>query len=135
MRRKRVVIADDLVPTLNAVGDLLRPAFDVVGTACDGRAALETTLKLDPDLVVLEVSMPVMSGIQAAKELIRRRSRARIVFLTVCEDANTLKACQAVGGLGYVVKISMDKDLILALNEAHAGRAFVSRFSSPQQLP
>ncbi len=79
--------------------------------------------------------MPVMSGIQAAKELIRRRSRARIVFLTVCEDANTLKACQAVGGLGYVVKISMDKDLILALNEAHAGRAFVSRFSSPQQLP
>ena len=132
MNRKRVVLADDLGPMLNAVRALLQPSFDVVGIASDGRAALETTLRLKPDLVILDVTMPVMSGIQAAKELTRRRSRAKIVFLTVHEDADILKACQAAGGLGYVVKVSMDTDLLLAVNEALAGHVFTSRFSSQQ---
>jgi DNA-binding NarL/FixJ family response regulator len=132
MNRKRVVLADDLGPMLNAVRALLQPSFDVVGIASDGRAALETTLRLKPDLVILDVTMPVMSGIQAAKELTRRRSRAKIVFLTVHEDADILKACQAAGGLGYVVKVSMDTDLLLAINEALAGHVFTSRFSSQQ---
>jgi DNA-binding NarL/FixJ family response regulator len=130
MDRKRVVVADDLVPVLKAVGHLLQPSFDVVGMASDGRAALETTLRLKPDLVILDVTMPVMNGIQAAKELMRRRSRAKIVFLTVHEDADILKACQAAGGLGYVVKLSMDTDLIPAMKEALAGRIFSSSFSS-----
>jgi len=129
MGRKRVVVADDFVSQLNAVGDLLRPSFDVVGMAPDGRAALEKTLRLKPDLVVLDVTMPVMSGIQTARELMRRRSRARIVFLTVHEDTEILKACHAAGGLGYVLKLSMSTDLILAMNEALAGRIFSSSFS------
>jgi DNA-binding NarL/FixJ family response regulator len=135
MNRKRVVVADDLVSVLKAVGDLLQSSFDVVGTASDGRAALEMALRLKPDLVVLDVTMPVMSGIQAAKELMRRRSRAKIVFLTVHEDTAILRACQAAGGLGYVVKLLMDADLVLAMNEALAGHVFTSHFSSRQDLP
>lgn len=131
MNRKRVVVADDLPPMLNAVGALLRPFFDVVGMASDGRAALETTLRLKPDLVIMDVTMPGMSGIQAAKELTRRHSRAKIVFLTIHEDADILKACQAAGGLGYVAKVSMETDLLPAINEALAGHIFTSRFSSP----
>jgi DNA-binding NarL/FixJ family response regulator len=119
MNRKRVVLADDLGRMLNAVRASLQPSFDVVGIASDGRAALETTLRLKPDLVILDVTMPVMS-------------RAKIVFLTVHEDADILKACQAAGGLGYVAKVSMDTDLLLAIKEALAGHVFTSRFSSQQ---
>lgn len=135
MHRKRVVVADDASSMLKAVEELLQPSFDVVGTASDGRAAMEAALRLKPDIVVLDVAMPVMSGIQAAKELIRRRSRAKIVFLTAHENADILSACQAAGGLGYVVKLSMKTDLILAMNEALAGRLFVSRFSSQREVP
>jgi DNA-binding NarL/FixJ family response regulator len=132
MNRKRVVLADDLVPMLNAIRALLQPFFDVVGVASDGRSAVEATLRLKPDLVILDVTMPMMSGIQAAKELTRRRSRAKIVFLSVHEDADILKACQAAGGLGYVAKVSMNTDLLPAMNKALAGHVFASRFSAQQ---
>lgn len=130
MTRARVVVADDLAPVLSAVAGILQGSFDVVGVASDGRAALETTLKLDPDLVVLDISMPGISGIEVARELKQNGHEAKIVFLTVHEDFDILKACQAAGGLGYVIKAFMDTDLIPALNEALAGHLFTSRFPS-----
>lgn len=130
MTRTRVVLADDHAPVLSAATALLRGSFDVVGTACNGPAGLETTLKFDPDLVVLDISMPGMSGIAVAEELRRRGSNAKIVFLTVHEDIDILKACQAAGGLGYVLKALMETDLVPAMNEALAGRTFTSRFPS-----
>jgi len=132
MNAKRIVVADDLVPVLKTISELLQPLFDLVGTASDGEAALETTLRLQPDLVVLDISMPVMSGIEVAEELTRLGSKTRIVFLTAHQDTDILKACQAAGGLGYVVKLSMVTDLIPAINAALDGRRFVSRFSSQQ---
>jgi DNA-binding NarL/FixJ family response regulator len=129
MTRKRVVVADDLAPVLSAVAALLRESFDVVGMVSDGRAALDATLKLQPDLVVLDISMPLMSGIEVAQELTRRSSKAKIVFLTVHEDADILKACLAAGGLAYVLKVFMEDDLVPAMNEALAGHVFTSRSS------
>jgi DNA-binding NarL/FixJ family response regulator len=130
MTRARVVVADDLAPVLSAVAGILRESFDVVGVASDGRAALETTRKLDPDLLVLDISMPGISGIEVARELKLNGHDARIVFLTVHEDPDILKACQAAGGLGYVIKAFMDTDLIPAMNEALEGHIFTSRFPS-----
>src|SRR5277367_901558 len=130
MTRTRVVVADDLGFVTSAVTALLQEKFDVVGMAADGPTALETTLKVNPDIVVLDISMPVMSGIEVARELKRRASNAKIVFLTVYEDRDILEACQAAGGLGYVIKVVMEADLISAMNEALAGRAFTSHFSS-----
>jgi DNA-binding NarL/FixJ family response regulator len=86
-------------------------------------------LKLQPDLVVLDISMPLMSGIEVAQELTRRSSKAKIVFLTVHEDADILKACLAAGGLAYVLKVFMEADLVPAMNEALAGHVFTSRSS------
>ena len=126
MARKRVLVVDDLTPVVTA---LLRESFDVVGMVSDGRAALESTLKLSPDLIVLAVSMPGMSGIEVAQELKRRGNNAKIVFLTVHEDSDILARALAAGGLGYVAKVLMDADLIPAINEAFAGRVFVSRLS------
>ena len=132
---KRVLVADDHVRILKAVSALLGKSFDVVDLVADGRGALQAALKLDPDLIVLDVSMPGMSGIDVARELTRRQSNAKIVFLTVHEDAEILASCLAAGGLGYVVKELMDSDLIPALNEAVAGRGFVSQFSSEGETP
>jgi DNA-binding NarL/FixJ family response regulator len=101
----------------------------------DGQAALDATLALQPDLVILDISMPRMSGIEVARELKRRSNSAKIVFLTVHEDSDILATCFAAGGLGYVVKVLMETDLIPAMNEALAGREFISRFSSPQDTP
>jgi CheY-like chemotaxis protein len=96
----------------------------------DSQAALESTLKLSPDVVVLAISMPGMNGIEVAQELKRRGNSAKIVFLTVHEDSDILARALAAGGLGYVAKVRMDIDLIPAIYEAFAGRIFVSRLSS-----
>jgi DNA-binding NarL/FixJ family response regulator len=130
MAYKRVLVADDLAPMLSAVAALLKDNFDVVSMVSDGRTALEAVLEFDPDLVVLDISMPGLTGIEVARELKKRGNRAKIVFLTVHEDSDIIGTCLSTGALGYVVKELMDSDLVPAMNEALAGRVFVSRVSS-----
>ena len=125
-----MVVAEDLAPVLTTVVALLRESFDIVGAVSDGQSALATTLSLNPDLVVLDISMPLMSGIEVAQELKKVGNKAKIVFLTVHEDTDILNTCHAAGGLGYVVKLLMDTDLIPAMNEALAGHTFTSQFPS-----
>jgi DNA-binding NarL/FixJ family response regulator len=132
MKRKRILVADDLALVLSAVSGLLHEPFDIVGTVSNGRAALKATLAVEPDLVVLDVSMPDMSGIAVARELRRRGSKVKIVFLTAYNDSEVLAICLSVGGLGYVMKELMGTDLIPAINEALAGRIFVSHLVSQQ---
>jgi DNA-binding NarL/FixJ family response regulator len=127
--QKRVLVADDLAPVLGAVAALLQDSFNIVGMVSDGQAALQAILTLKPDLAVMDISMPIMSGIEVAKELKSRGNKTRIVFLTVHEDSDIIAMCLSAGALGYVVKEVMDSDLIPAINEALAGRIFVSRLS------
>jgi DNA-binding NarL/FixJ family response regulator len=132
MIQTRVLLVDDVSSVLTAVAALLQESFDVIGMVSNGRSALESTLKLEPDLVVLDISMPGMSGIDVAKALKKspNPNKVKIVFLTVHEDSDILATCLAAGGLGYVLKVLMDTDLIPAINEALAGRTFISRLSS-----
>ncbi len=130
MTGRRVLLADDLTRFLQSVAKLLEGSFEIVDMVTDGEAALAGTLALVPDLVVLDVSMPGLSGIEVARELQKRDNKAKIVFLTVHEDSDILATCIAAGGLGYVVKVLMETDLIPAMNDALAGREFVSRFSN-----
>ncbi len=129
MTGKRVVLADDFSPMLKEVTKLVQGSFEIVGTAPNGKSALDMTIALKPDLVVLDVSMPGMNGIEVTRELKKHDSSAKIVFLTVHEDSNILATCLAVGGLGYVDKLLMHSDLIPAMNEALEGRVFISRYS------
>ena len=135
MTRRRVLLADDLAQVLSAVAALLKEQFEIVAMVSGGQAAIDKTLALAPDVVILDISMPGMSGIEVARELKRRGSKAKIIFLTVHEDSDILATCLAAGGLGYVVKVLMETDLIPAMNEALEDRPFVSRFSSPQDAP
>ena len=114
---------------LETVVPILEPAFRVIGTAFDGKAAVEAEGKLHPDVVVMDISMPVMSGIDAAKMMRKKGSKAKIVFLTVHQDSDILAASKLAGGLGYVVKNRLGTDLVPAIEEALAGHSFVSPFS------
>jgi DNA-binding NarL/FixJ family response regulator len=129
MTRPRVILADDVPSVLTTVAALVEESFDVVRMVSDGRAALEAAIALEPDLVVLDISMPAMSGIEVAHELEKRGNKARIVFLTVHQDTDILKKCREAGGLGYVCKILMDTDLVSAMNAALGGQTFVSQFT------
>jgi DNA-binding NarL/FixJ family response regulator len=124
----RILVADDHSAVLDSVVPLLESYFTVVGTACEGKAAVEAAERLHPDVVVLDISMPVLSGIEAAKQIRRNGSKAPIVFLTVHQDTEILAAARRAGGLGYVVKGRLRADLVLAIKEALEGREFVSPF-------
>jgi two-component system response regulator NreC len=130
VHHKRVLVADDLAQMRSAVAALLKDSFNVVSMVPDGPAALAAIIAFDPDLVILDISMPGLSGIEVARELKRHGNRAKIVFLTVDQDSEIIGTCLSIGALGYVLKQQMDSDLIPAMNEALEGRAFVSRISS-----
>ena len=127
---ERILIADDLTPILTAVTTLLNNSFEVVGTVSNGQAAIDAILELKPDLVILDISMPGKNGLEVARELKSLASAPRIVFLTVHEDPDIIAACLSAGAKGYVLKSLMDSDLIPAVNDALAGRIFVSQLSS-----
>jgi DNA-binding NarL/FixJ family response regulator len=130
MNLKRVLLADDLPPLLTAVIALLGGSFDIVGIFSDGQSALNAILELKPDVAVLDISMPGKNGLEVARELKNHASMTKIVFLTVHEDSDIIAASLSAGALGYVFKALMDSDLIPAINEALAGRVFVSHISA-----
>lgn len=126
LTRIRVLLADDHKAILDRVAKLLEPEFEVVGKVNDGQALLEASARLEPDVLVLDISMPVLSGLDAARELRRTGSRAKIIFLTVHEEAEYVRGSFEMGASGYVVKPRLASDLAEAIREALAGRSFIS---------
>jgi DNA-binding NarL/FixJ family response regulator len=122
----RIVLADDKKEVLRTVTHVLGSRFDVVGTAENGRDAVNLAINLFPDVVVLDISMPIMNGIQAARRLKELHSPARVVFLTVQGDPDFVEAALSVGALGYVLKESLATDLAPAIWEVMQGNIFTS---------
>ena len=123
----RILLADDHPVLLERVATLLRSSFDVVGTAHNGEDLIAEAMRLDPDVIVADIMMPVLTGIEAAHQLHEAGSRARFVFLTIHSEDEFVRACFAEGALGYVVKCRMGTDLIPAINAAFSGQSYVSR--------
>jgi DNA-binding NarL/FixJ family response regulator len=98
----------------------------VVGTASDGQAAIAAAAKLRPDVVVLDISMPILNGIQAAEHMKEADPSIKIVFLTCLADTDICRAAMETGALGYVLKSRLGTDLIPAFKLATAGSRFVS---------
>jgi CheY-like chemotaxis protein len=122
----RVLLVDDNDAILARACTVLTPACVVVGTATDGPSALRAAKALLPDVIVLDISMPHMTGFEVAAKLRHSGSTAALVFLTVHAEEDFVVAARAVGAIGYVVKPRMVSDLMHAVVEAHAGRGFVS---------
>jgi DNA-binding NarL/FixJ family response regulator len=126
-KRPRILIADDHQLVLERVNALLQSEFNIIGAAHNGRELVAEAIRLNPDVIVVDISMPVLDGIQAVHQLREKGSTAKLVFLTIHVDEEFVKACVAEGALGYVVKARMRSDLIPAINAALSDRSFVSR--------
>lgn len=126
MDSTKVVLADDQKEVLRTVTALLQEHFCVVGTAINGQQAIELANNCNADVIILDISMPALGGIDAAACLRESGSHARIVFLTSYEDFDFVQAAVSVGALGYVLKASMATDLVPAIQSALHGDLFVS---------
>ena len=111
---------------LALTADALASEFLVVGSVGDGHELLAEAERLHPDVIVLDITMPRLDGIEAARQLRRTEPPARLVFLTVHEDADYARAALDAGGLGYVVKTRLASDLLPAIRAALADQCFIS---------
>ena len=125
-RRPRVLLADDHTMLLEAFKRLLEPQCEIVGTAGDGRALLELAAKTQPDVIVLDIAMPRLNGIDACAQLRRRMPSVRLVFLTVNEDPDIAAEAIRLGASGYLLKNSASTELFTAIEHALAGKTYVT---------
>ena len=116
-----MVLADDQIATSALLERLLRTEFDVVATVGDGRALVEAVARMSPDAIVTDISMPVLDGFEAAQEILCRNGSARVVFVTVHTDRLMMRRGLAIGGLGYVAKVSAGEELVPAVWAALRG--------------
>ncbi len=126
MIRPRILLADDHHELLEAEIALLLPHFELVGVTTDGVSLVSEVLRLNPEVVVVDIMMPLMNGIDAVQKLTKSGSSAKFVFLTVNTGPEFVKACQDAGALGYVWKSRMKTHLIPAIYAALKDVTYVS---------
>jgi DNA-binding NarL/FixJ family response regulator len=122
----RIVVADDNAAFLREFSLLLESEFDVVATAADGRTALECIRRCRPDVVVLDLEMSGLNGIQVARELAGHPPSPAVVICSVESDPEIVEAARQAGALGYVFKARIREDLIVAVKSVARGQSVVS---------
>ena len=122
----RVLLVDDNGEMLTDLRDELSAEFEIAGTAENGEQAVREVFRLEPDIVVLDITMPVMNGLQVASLLREKRSATKILFLTIHEEPEYISAAFSAGACGYVTKRRLASDLRAAIREVYDGRNFLS---------
>ena len=126
MKRARVLLADDHKIVAAGLKGILEPEFELVGTVQDGRALLKAARELRPDVIVVDISMPLLNGIEAVRQLKKANDRAKVVFLTMPPDVTYATRAFEAGASGYVLKHSAPAELVTAVREALKGRTYVT---------
>jgi len=124
--RLRVLIADDHSVVAEGLRSLLEKRYDVIGIVRDGRELLVEAPKLKPDVIVLDIGMPLLNGLDAAERLKSSLPQAKLVFLTMNDDPNLAAAALNLGAVGYVLKHAAASELLKAVSEVLQGRAYVT---------
>jgi DNA-binding NarL/FixJ family response regulator len=128
MKRSRVLIADDHAVVLEGLRRILdRPEFAIVGVANDGRALVQAAAECEPDMIITDVAMPLLNGIDAAREIHKRNPKLKIIFLTMHPEASYATAALAAGASGYVLKSTAGEELIKAIRRVLKGHTYVSK--------
>jgi DNA-binding NarL/FixJ family response regulator len=122
----KVLLADDHVIVAQGLESLLKDSFTLVGTVRDGRALLEAAARLKPDVIVTDISMPLLNGLDAIRQLKSTGIQAKVIFLTMHADAQLAAEAFRVGASGFVLKQSAGEELIQAINEVIQGRAYLT---------
>ena len=126
MGRPRVLLADDHALLLGAFEKLLAEACDIVGQVSDGRALVAAAEQLKPDLVVLDISMPLLNGLEAGRQIKQRARDVKLVFLTMNEDTDLAAEAFRLGASAYLLKRSAASELLTAIREVMQGRSYVT---------
>ena len=126
MRKTRILLADDHRIVLEGLKNLLEPEFEIVGTAEDGRALVAEALKLHPDVIVVDISMPLLNGIEAVRQIKKIDTRSKVIFLTMHPDVTYAASAFDAGASGYVLKNSASRELVTAIREAVKGKTYVT---------
>ena len=126
MTRPRILLADDHTMLLDAFRALLEPEFEVVGTATDGRMLIEEFSRLKPDVVVIDVGMPLLNGLDAGRQLKALQRSVKLIYLTMNPEPDLAREALRLGASGYVLKSSAASELKQAIQEALKGRSYIT---------
>jgi DNA-binding NarL/FixJ family response regulator len=126
MTRPRILMADDHAMLLDAFRALLEPEFDVVGAVPDGRRLLEEFTRLHPDVVLLDIAMPLLNGLDAGRQLKALRKSVKLIYLTMNPDPDLAGEALRLGASGYLLKSSAFQELKQAIHEALRGRSYIT---------
>ena len=132
MSKPRILLADDHLIVLEGQRGLFAPHFEIVGAVSDGRSLVEAALRLKPDLIVLDVSMPLLSGIAAASRITPTLPEVKLLFFTMHSELTYVQAAFEVGATGYVLKSSGTNELLNAIQKVLEGQIYVSADLSGQ---
>jgi len=126
MKRQQILLADDHAIIVEAFKTLLEPKYDVVGTVSDGHALLEAADELKPDIIILDVSMPLLNGLDAARRLKETIPEIKLIFLTMNQDPLLAAEAFRVGASGYLLKTSAGPEFLKAVKEVARGMSYVT---------
>lgn len=126
MMRPKILLADDHTMLLDAFRALLEPEFEVVGTATDGRMLIEEFTRLKPDVVVIDVGMPLLNGLDAGRQLKSLQRGVKLIYLTMNPEPDLAREALRLGASGYVLKSSAASELKQAIHEALKGRSYIT---------
>ena len=126
MKGTRVLLADDHTLVLGALEKLVSEECEVVGQVSDGRALVAAAEELKPDVIVLDISMPLLNGVEAARQIKQKLKNVKLVFLTMNEDADLAAEAFRAGASAYLLKRSATSELPLAIREVMQGRSYVT---------
>ena len=134
MRRPTVLLADDHVVFTDGIIRILKERFDVVGTVTDGRSILEAASRLRPDVIVTDISMPTLSGLEGLRQLKANHDESRVIFLTMHADARLAAEAFRLGAKGFVLKQSSADELVKAMEAVLAGHTYMSSVLTEEVL-
>lgn len=126
MNRTRVLLADDHVILLEALKKLVEPACVVVGTATDGRVLIERAEELRPDVIIADINMPQLNGLEACERLLKKLPRSKVIFLTVNESGESAEEAIRRGASGYLLKKAAAAELFKAIQSVIQGRTYIT---------
>ena len=124
--RPRILIADDHVVFAESLRLLLEKRYTVVGTVADGRALIAEARRLKPDVILLDIGMPLLNGLDAARRVREQRQKVKLVFLTMHDDPNLAAAALELGSVGFVLKHSAGSELLKAIDQVLRGKSYVT---------
>src|SRR5215212_6145445 len=122
----RILLADDHVLVAEGIQQLLKPEFEIVGRVADGRSLVTAASKLEPDIAVVDISLPLLNGLDASQQIKKANPDIKIIILTMHAEPNLVTEAFRVGVSGYVLKQSVASELIQAIREVRKGRIFLS---------